>query len=788
MKILYSPGYRLGFETFVAPANFDRSAHPVDIYEVFKQYHRNHPTAKYIYSVPDNFAQYGDMASQEQPLWSDGTSFTLGYEVGGTKYTEDLPITTFVGTYPDGNYTSIEVVSTAGFPATGRVTLGNLYAIQYYNGTAYKTNFIYTSKDATHFYGVSQRIRGDLGANVVCPTYNWTGKTKRYVIVHNTNNDMQSAYLGNWIKCEWLYLGDKINHIQCGSGSIGSSSVKWIHIHRLDQITTYGYCDFYQSNIYGELHLSRNAACTQIGNYIPNNYDYGTTFVNNTNLTGTLTIPSNIVGISSQSFQGTGFTSIIFEEGLKYIRGNAFYNMQKVSSISALPNTLEIIETNGLRNIGLNNGGVWMPLNIPASVTTMGVACLADSRFSPLTSDASDFIMDGDILYDITGGGCKALQSLYNSASTVTFRTGTTHILDYCFSNSLRTGTLTFLSTITNINTGAFYSARAFTGALTLLNTVLSLGNAAFYYTRFTSVSIGTGLTSLPESVFADMRDVTGGLVIPNNITSIGNSAISNWYLATGTVTMSNAVVTFGYNVFWGSAFTGNLDIPASATSVGTNVCTTAGFTSITSSSTNYPVYDNVLYDIKTAGKVKVISSASGNTGTVTFRNDTTEIIDYGMYTCKRTGALTFPSTLTIIGQYSFRDCYYFSGTLTIPSTLLTIGTYAFYNCVGFWDSIIINNPTLTINGAYYPFPYCSNVGRTSGGVEVCANYASTFLNWGFSNYLSADTMNQSILNVTNGTAGAQKTITLGATNKARLLAAYPTAETDANTRNILIV
>ena len=46
---------------------------------------------------------------------------------------------------------------------------------------------------------------------------------------------------------------------------------------------------------------------------------------------------------------------------------------------------------------------------------------------------------------------------------------------------------------------------------------------------------------------------------------------------------------------------------------------------------------------------------------------------------------------------------------------------------------------------------------------------------------------NQSLINVTDGTALVWKTFTIGATNKARLLAAYPNAVTDANARYIYV-
>jgi hypothetical protein len=46
-----------------------------------------------------------------------------------------------------------------------------------------------------------------------------------------------------------------------------------------------------------------------------------------------------------------------------------------------------------------------------------------------------------------------------------------------------------------------------------------------------------------------------------------------------------------------------------------------------------------------------------------------------------KTGAITIPSTVKLIGSYAFYNCSAITGTITIPQYVDYIGIYAFYNC-----------------------------------------------------------------------------------------------------------
>ena len=97
------------------------------------------------------------------------------------------------------------------------------------------------------------------------------------------------------------------------------------------------------------------------------------------------------------------------------------------------------------------------------------------------------------------------------------------------------------------------------------------------------------------------------------------------------------------------TGLTGNLTIPDSVTSIGAGIQLVA-FNAITSTSTKYPSYDNVLY-AEVVGGFDPILNATEYVGTLAFREDTKSIGNLGF--TKRTGTLTIPNSVTSIGGCS---------------------------------------------------------------------------------------------------------------------------------------
>lgn len=149
------------------------------------------------------------------------------------------------------------------------------------------------------------------------------------------------------------------------------------------------------------------------------------------------------------------------------------------------------------------------------------------------------------------------------------------------------------------------------------------------------------------------------------------------------------------------------------------------------------------------------------------------------------TGSLTIPNSVTSIEQQSFRDCTNLTGALIIPESLSTIAAGAFWYCVGFAGGLTLPASTVTINAD--AFIYDANFTELNLSFGYNPIQASDNWKFNFSTKFTAASLNQSIINIAGG-GNTFRTITIGATNKSRLLAAYPNAETNANARGITII
>ena len=291
-------------------------------------------------------------------------------------------------------------------------------------------------------------------------------------------------------------------------------------------------------------------------------------------------------------------------------------------------------------------------------------------------------------------------------------------------------------------------------------------GGVWFYFSKkVTAVSNGGGIyfnyahcediTSFTVYGNVICANATGLLTIPPNITSIGvdyfrgTSALTAY---TGDIIIPSGVTIIGTSAFQQTAFNGRIEIPSSVTSIGAQCFL-------------------LTYKL---------------TGTLTVGNPN---ISLGIYAFSQMGCTgSIPNVFggkTIIPTALFSGSNKFTGDITIPSGITTIQGQAFYGMTGIAGAI--NLPSTITSILANAFGATSNA--TALNLASGYNPAQSDDNWlfNFSTKFTAISLNQSILNIAGG-GNTTRTITIGATNKARLLAAFPSAETNANARGITIV
>lgn len=299
-------------------------------------------------------------------------------------------------------------------------------------------------------------------------------------------------------------------------------------------------------------------------------------FRNLSDLTGTITIPSNVTIIGERAFEGTGITSLVFENGsnLETIGEYAFADCDSLTESPTIPASVARIEAGAFQRTGITGN-----LIIPASVTSIGYGAFYQTGITSLT------FASGSNLETIEGSAfadCDSLtESLTIPASVTSIGNGAfigTEITSLSFEDN---------SSLTTIGEQAFMCYNL-TGAITIPASVISIGNEAFRDTRITSLIFenGSHLTTIGDYAFEGYFNLTGTLTVPASVTSIGDHAFFQQEITSLVFEDNSNLTTIGNEAFWNSGISGTLTIPTSVTSIGTNAFYGNSITSITVSST----------------------------------------------------------------------------------------------------------------------------------------------------------------------------------------------------------
>ena len=365
-------------------------------------------------------------------------------------------------------------------------------------------------------------------------------------------------------------------------------------------------------------------------------------------------------------------------------------------------------------------------------------------------------VTGGEILYGAFYN-CSALTS-------ITLPNGATGIGSYAFYN-FGPAAVTIPNSVTTIGKNAFKSS----GVTSVIvgTGVESVGVNAFAYcsgltsitwnavncadcasssvdyvfrscSNVTSISVGSGVTSIPAYAFAGCSGLSS-VAIGNSVASIGNSAF-NGCSGNFSLVIPNSVATIGNSAFKSSGVT-SVTVGTGVESVGVNAFAyCSGLTSITWNAVNCAdcASSSVDYVFRSCSNVTSISVGNSvetlpayafvgctELTSVSLGNHVTNIGNYAFYNCSGAFSLVIPNSVETIGSYAFSGC---SGIteVVIPDSVTTLGSYAFGSCYSLVSVSIGNGVTTVSSDAFW---YCTGLVSVSLGnnVETIKSYAFAY-------------------------------------------------------------
>lgn len=250
-----------------------------------------------------------------------------------------------------------------------------------------------------------------------------------------------------------------------------------------DDLKTIGSSAFRQQSISGSLIIPEGV--TWIGDLA---------FLECVNLTGILSLPSTLRGISYMAFEGCKFTcELLLPQNLNSLGFNAFCNCRGLYGNLILPEGLSEIEESVFSDCPNLSGD----LNIPKNVKE-----IENSAFS----------------------GCSGLNG------RLTLPEGLEYIGGWAFGNCRFRGPLILPPTLKSIGSGAFES-NMFSGELKLPSSLQELGSSAFAGCSRISgtLEIPDNITAIKEQTFASCSSIEK-LVLHSKIDVIKSSAFQDCF------------------------------------------------------------------------------------------------------------------------------------------------------------------------------------------------------------------------------------------------------------------
>ena len=441
-------------------------------------------------------------------------------------------------------------------------------------------------------------------------------------------------------------------------------------------------------------------------------------------------IPDSVTSIGSRAFANNNLTSLYVPGSVKNIDSEAFLNNQ-ISTLH-IEEGITRIDTRAFRKNKLTEAA------IPNSVTTIGSCAYCDN---PIPNASFLYAKNGDAYdYSTIRGYIGDLSEfaatkVFVIPPTVTDEAGNVielkTIESSAFSRvSLQNYEVVIPDTVTEIKSSAFWDSGI--AKINIPDGVTTIGTTAFFQNRLTEIIIPDSVTSIgeyafnanyvpdskPEQMWIYKRTASG----IDYSTLIGYAGKNRKNINIPAKANNVDLKTIGASTFRELTLTGEVTIPSTVTSIGTNAFCQNRLTNIHNGTTtgNGPF----AFDRNANGSVNYASlkSYGGYNTHVVVPESVTNIADYAFYRSYITG-VTLPEGLKTIGKHGF-SYNYIKDQVVIPSTVTSIGSSAFYKVIN-WGKFNADLNTI-VNKTGKKFNWQS----ITGGPSAANFVTGTVENW----------------------------------------------------------
>lgn len=471
---------------------------------------------------------------------------------------------------------------------------------------------------------------------------------------------------------------------------------------------------------------------------------------------GKLTVSGSGKAVSESQWQNSypwsdfahNIKSVEFENGITEIGAFAFTGAKKLK---------KVIATNSVKKVGAyafdntkwlsrqKNGGVYIGRCLYA---WKGTVSGGSPSFKSNTYSISDYAFSSnDTLTSVTIP--SSVRYIGNNAfiwceklKSVTFKKGTTTIGSSCFSNCTSLSSVTLPSTLKKIPTFAFEKCTALK-QITLPARVYSVSPHAFYACKnLTTVNLSKNLKKLYATTFQECYNLKNVNVSQGSkyLYKDKNGVIYNlkktklYFMPLGrrlkTYKVNSKTTEICEAAFYESTSLTKITLPKKLKTIGVAAfgeCTklkTINAPSGVSKMDNSGIKDTLWYQNKPSGIIyfgKVLLDYKGtmySDSWLQIKEGTVSVASYAFMGREELSKVTFPSTLTRIGDHAFALCTSLK-SVYLPPSVTYIGQSAFQDCTSFGD-ITVSNPLCTIDTTY-------NLVFPGNATVICHKYSTAF-------------------------------------------------------------